>query len=448
MKIDIKIILIFFYTIFNCTYLDMARRVRKAEISYQKYPSQIAKREISPERCIIVYGKVKSDKKIDCPVVVAAFSYKYGKQELVDYQQLNRLGYYVLSLPIGQYQIFVFADINNDLTFDNTECVGYYDGSPMLDVEQKDSSQTILDNTDISISVENAWTLDMPFKLAVSIAMDEIQSDIYPSGSVRSLDDDIFSQKRGLLGLYNPAAFHRQAGVYFFAIRERDFCKIPIVFVHGIGGTPRDWKYIVEGIDSSRFDPWFFYYPSGESLDKMADVFYELFLSGKLANKQQRDFIIFAHSMGGLVVRAAINKYSKKMKDDFLELYVSICTPYGGNDAAAAGVKKAPVVISSWRDVATGSDFITRLYETPILSHMKFYLLFGYRNDNSIKLGDNSDGTIALKSQLDPRAQSEATFIHGYNETHTSILESEDVLKTLNEILSVYKRMDKEDWKD
>ena len=56
---------------------------------------------------------------------------------------------------------------------------------------------------------------------------------------------------------------------------EFDPDKIPVLFVHGIGGTPLDWKYLAKGLDRHRFQPWFYYYPSGLRLNLVSGLLHE-----------------------------------------------------------------------------------------------------------------------------------------------------------------------------
>ncbi len=407
-------------------------------MSQQSAPSQIREKNLSPEKCAIVYGRLVGDSLSTKPLVVAAFSMRYGTLEMVNSYQMNRPSYFTLYLPEGQYQLFVFADCNNDSLFTNNECVGQYEGTKMLTIEGPEKDVPIVKDVHISFSIANTYSLDLPFSRKVEPSEELVLSEFYPPGSIRSLDSDLFSHETGLLGMYNPPAFLERASLFFYALEEHDRRKIPVVFVHGITGTCRDWQYIVEGINREKFEPWFFYYPSGEDLDKLAEIFYELFLSGNIVNLRRGTLVICAHSMGGVIARAAINRYSKN-QDFFLKQFITICSPYGGNEGAARGSEKAPVVVPSWRDVATGSEFITQLHKTSLPKHMKFHLLFGYRHPEKKSNGDNSDGTITIKSQLDPRAQALAHEVHGFNETHTSILQSKEVLDKINTILDEVK---------
>ena len=65
---------------------------------------------------------------------------------------------------------------------------------------------------------------------------------------------------------------------------------------------------------------------------------------------------------------------------------------------------------------------------------VRFCLFFGYKDDNILLKGVD-DGSVALKSQLDPRAQSEAARCFGFNENHVSILFSKEVIRRHKEML-------------
>jgi hypothetical protein len=52
----------------------------------------------------------------------------------------------------------------------------------------------------------------------------------------------------------NPTALIAHIQGFFFGLEEYDSSKTPVLFVHGISGTPRDWKFMVDGLDrTARF---------------------------------------------------------------------------------------------------------------------------------------------------------------------------------------------------
>ena len=95
-------------------------------------------------------------------------------------------------------------------------------------------------------------------------------------------------------------------------------------------------------------------------------------------------------------------------------------------------------MVRSWYGLAPGSAYLDGLfYEDPapeqrrrLPQQVAYHMLFGFKG------GSSSDGVVPLVSQLRPEAQEEAVSVRGYDETHTSILESPAVAAHLNEILA------------
>ncbi|NLG17029.1 MAG: putative lipase [Fibrobacter sp.] len=432
----VKYLLVFTMVSFSgCAYFGMVTKNITVKTSTGFKPSLGKKRLISPENCIAVYGQVQNPDSLMHNLLVVAISHRFGKVEIVDYHQLYKAGYFSLYLPSGQYPVYVFADKNNNGVFENTECAGFYTDSPMLSVN-KSKERRLIGPIVLKVSGRKVYNLDMPFSLKAAELEKKVESKYYPAGTIRSLDDQIFSPEIGMLGMYEPVNFLQRAGGYLYALEELDTNKSPVIFVHGFGGTPREFKYMVEKIDRSRYEPLFFYYPSGERLQMVADIMYEIFLSQRVFDMRRRNVIICAHSMGGIVSRAAINRYVMDGKEEFLKAFISFATPYGGNESAASGLNQAPLVIPAWKDIASGSTFISSLYATRLPQEIPFYLFFAYRSPKLLKIGDNSDGTIDLKSQLYSPAQFSANAVFGFDETHTSILSCDEAISQLNQILA------------
>jgi len=67
---------------------------------------------------------------------------------------------------------------------------------------------------------------------------------------------------------------------------------------------------------------------------------------------------------------------------------------------------------------------------------MSYHLFFAYDNNHFLKLGPSSDESVSLKSQLNPEAQREADDIRGFNETHSEILRSKEVIEEFKSVLA------------
>jgi hypothetical protein len=107
-------------------------------------------------------------------------------------------------------------------------------------------------------------------------------------------------------------------------------------------------------------------------------------------------------------------------------MFCSFSTPYGGDEQAREGVKSAPIVVPVWRDIAAGSEFLRGLQAKKIPKSLPFYLFFTYNDPSTFKLGESSDGSVTLRSQLVPAMQTSAKKLFGFNEDHRSFLRSKD----------------------
>ena len=68
------------------------------------------------------------------------------------------------------------------------------------------------------------------------------------------------------------------------------------------------------------------------------------------------------------------------------------------------------------------------------------HLLYSFRNDSTIALGEPSDGVVTVSSQLRPAARENAVEVQGYDETHMSVLEASAVSARLNALLASIPR--------
>jgi pimeloyl-ACP methyl ester carboxylesterase len=128
--------------------------------------------------------------------------------------------------------------------------------------------------------------------------------------------------------------------------------------VHGATGSPLDWKYLVSKLDRSRFQPWFAYYPASPHLDRIGDQIVRA-LSSLQAKYKFEKMILVAHSMGGLVTRAALDYVVENVGTGRIvnvPAFVSISSPWGGMASASLGVEHAPVVAPMWQIGAAERD--------------------------------------------------------------------------------------------
>jgi pimeloyl-ACP methyl ester carboxylesterase len=249
-------------------------------------------------------------------------------------------------------------------------------------------------------------------------------------GEVATLDAPRFTAENGEQGMWRPFEFLQQHGVGLYFLEPFDPNRLPVLFVHGMSGSPQDWRPILEKIDRKRFQPWFLHYPGGMRIGRSANALAAMLL--KL--RQDHDLAqvaIVAHSMGGLVSRAAIQKLAAEGRGDFVPRFVSISTPWGGSEGAAKGVARLEFPVPSWRDQAVGSDFLKALLEQPLPAGTRHDLIFGFKSTGGMGLPDDNDGTVGVGSQLVISVQEAAHSVFGLPLGHAEILTSPETLRRI-----------------
>jgi pimeloyl-ACP methyl ester carboxylesterase len=340
----------------------------------------------------------------------------------------NRFG---LDLPPGDYDIVVFSDRNDNGTYESTEVIG----RNQLSLSAEDYPSMVVTRYVVELGQYSA--IDWPTKIAAKKSDARQQSLFFPAGTLRDLSDPIFAAEMSTLGLYDPAAFFDRVSTPFFALEDDIDYKIPVIFVHGIGGSPRDFQALVAQLDRSRFKAWFFYYPSGGDLNQLAELFQALFLSGdNNPINELVPMVIVAHSMGGLIVREAFNTVKPGNPGLPTIEFISLATPFGGDPSARLSNDRPTMTLPSWRDLNPDNEFVQQLYRKPLTDPVHHHLFFAFNNAGVVKLGTNSDGVVPVASQLALPAQRQAGSQLGFDVTHAGILSDRDSMGAVGAILA------------
>ncbi len=376
----------------------------------------------------ILVGRISTDFPAKGPIVVAAYAMNQGKREVEHYSILHDYGEFELMVRKGNYYVFAFWDKNRNLIYEAGEPAGQYGDPKMVSAP----AGGVVPEINIAIP-KNAQNIDVPTGFEISsVKLHKLHSRL--AGAKIDIDDELFSEENGSKGFWEPVSFYKEIGGNIYFLEEYDPQKIPILFIHGATGTPKGWKYFIDNIDRTRFQPWFFYYPSGARIQSMSNL-----LSWKLGNLQIKynfdQLYITAHSMGGLVARSLIMDYGSLIP--YVKLFVSLATPWGGVRMAEHGVKQSPAVIPCWIDMQPESAFIQSLYRKKMPETVSFYMFYGHRGSRN-PFRSNNDGTIALSSLLDSRPQLEAKMNYAFNEDHASIIYSKAVLDQYNAIINAF----------
>ena len=408
-------------------------RATETEPPLRDTPGLELVQELAPEDCRRLQGNFVSGEDLPDPLLIVAVALPADRSEIAATRILRApISGYAVLLPEGSYELLVFADIDGDGFFRRDEVVGRTGAGRAVVSSARSSDGFSVEGPPIVLDFAHPASCDLSIDIKISLGS---RSRIF-----KSLDDEFFSPHYGALGLYNPSEFLDHTQGFFFGLEEYDPQKTIVIFVHGSSGTPKGWKAFLKKLDRGRFQPWFFYYPSGMSLKKLG-----VLLAGAVRTMDREpgrslnSLVFVAHSMGGLISWAAINDLCREGGcPSYLKEIISFSAPYGGIESLRQGVERLPVVVPSWRDMAPQSDFLTSLYRSNLPGNVRFCLFFGYRNESKFKMSENSDGAVALKSQLDLRAQKAASRICGFDATHIGILVSETaiaaVIKELDEV--------------
>ena len=252
-------------------------------------------------------------------------------------------------------------------------------------------------------------------------------------GELISFEDKKMDLEYGNIGYWQPLTFLQEVGARIYFMESYNPKKTPVLFLHGAVGTPLHFKDIAGRIDRKRYQPWLFYYPSGMPLEKISTALNIMVMDLHQLHRFEKLYVV-AHSMGGLVARRFILQNINDHQQDYIRLFISISTPWGGHRMAEKGVEQAPTAVPSWYDMVPGSPFIESIFARKLPDSLPYFLMFSHKGDSSMFM-NNNDGSVELASELDYRAQAEAQRISGYDESHVGILSSQRVLDDISRLL-------------
>jgi pimeloyl-ACP methyl ester carboxylesterase len=388
-------------------------------------------------------GRVDTEGPAEGTLVVAVAKPGENNQLIgVDTYVRLRPGSFAFALAPGRYQLGAYEDRNGNGLLDPDERVVRNRDSRIIDLA---AGQRVTENITIMKGALIA-ELDEPLDilgLVERTPKDQREFSLWAwsvaGESADDLDDERFGPETGQRGLWEIMDFLNEglSGIYF--VEPYDADRIPVLFVHGISGYPREFLTMIESLDRGRFQAWFYLYPSGFRLDGISGHLAVL-LERLQAKYRFDELAVVAHSMGGLVSMGAAYKYARETGRDDIRLLVSVSTPWGGGVGAdKAGT--APIELpASFSDMSPSSDYLRWLFygETaatpqPFPKDLAYHLLFGFRMSGSSSVAD--DGRVTLASQLQPLVQEQAITQRGYDYSHTDILHAPEVVERVNLLL-------------
>jgi len=241
------------------------------------------------------------------------------------------------------------------------------------------------------------------------------------AGQIRSLDHPDFDHAEAEAALWTPLAMLQKGSAGIFFLEPFDPKRIPVLFVHGFSGTPRDFRHMIESLDRSRFQAWVFYYPTDFRTKSVVALLHDLLVDLEREHRYGELFIT-AHSLGGLISRSYVK--SAFREGERVKLLVSFSSPWLGNSWAAVGARITLNSVPSWYDLSPESEFLVSLRE-PMhqgIHAPPHYVFFGFRRKVSLLTTESTDGVISISSQLPRWIQDQAERYWGYDATHVGIL--------------------------
>lgn len=359
----------------------------------------------------------------DCDLIVVAIG---ADGQPLSYKAIERPGRFEMLVNRSARSVFAFHDANGNLRHDDSEPFAW---QPLPSGDEQLQALAMHLRPASQQAAPGARPRASLFPLRHRV----IEGIDVQAGTRADLTHARFDPAKARLGMWQPVAFMREglAGIYF--LQPHAPGKVPVLFVHGIGGTPREFAPLVQALDGSRYEPWFFYYPSGLELeDVAAGLLYQL--NELQAEHRIGEMHIVAHSMGGLVGRGLLKACAAANDCGYVRTLTTISSPFGGASAAQLGVEHAPVVMPVWRSMSPEGAFLSELFAAPLPQHARHHMVFGYQNAG---VGRSSgDGTVPLQSQLRLEAQAQAASMLGLDADHVGILRHPALPRHLHAIFS------------
>ena len=222
----------------GCQYLEMVQRRRAMRREFASEPRVALLRVLAPEDAFYLSGRLAGAEGHADPLLVVALSHRKTADEVITWKLAGRdVELYKLLLPAGDYELVVLADLDRNGLFESHELVGRTDPSAPASVDASAASDGFL--------IEGPTIRVDPGRPSATAA--SIRVPVTRTGNVvPSLADDFFALRWGQIGLYHPADLLVHTQGYFFGLEEPDPGKTQVVFVHGAGGAPVEFTYLVE----------------------------------------------------------------------------------------------------------------------------------------------------------------------------------------------------------
>ncbi|MGH0037084.1 MAG: alpha/beta hydrolase [Myxococcota bacterium] len=348
-------------------------------------------------------------------------------------------GTFLFMLDAGEYRVGAYEDRNENGLLDPGERVTLPIENELLELAPGDHARV-----EISLHGHEVWQRDPidVFKMVQRTAHEQGRFSLWAFSAKGALAPDLsdprFGPEQGPFGLWQPMDFLNRelAGIYL--LEPYDPGRIPVLYVHGISGYPQQFETLIGQLDRERFQPWFYFYPSGFRLDGISTHLADLLQELKVRYEFD-EIAVVAHSMGGLVSRGAILKYAADTKSQDVKVFISINSPFGG-DVKAKSTEGAPIALPlSFEDMDPSSEYLTWVYYEdpartvfkPLPKPARHHMIMGFHGSGS----PYNDGSVSIASQAHVDLQEHAASLRIWDYTHTGTLKQDRTVERVNRLL-------------
>jgi pimeloyl-ACP methyl ester carboxylesterase len=354
-------------------------------------------------------------------------------------------GSYAFPVAPGRFLVGAYEDRNRNGLLDPGERMRPVDESPVLEVGpgERVAHDLILGAGDVTPpDLTEAWdVLGLSERSPAQQAHFSLWAWSVQGAICSDLGDGAFGPDAADRGLWEIVDFVNEgrAGIHFLEPYDPD--RVPVLFVHGIRGHPQQFAALMDALDRERFQPWFYFYPSGFPLDGLARHLSTL-LQRLEAQHDFGDLAIVAHSMGGLVARGAILDYWEETGRDDVRLFVTFSTPWSGVEGAERAGRAPFELPPSFADMKPSSAYLRGLFygdagrsaARRLPEGAEFHMLLGFRMRGRGRIA--GDGTVSVASQARLEAQAQAATIRALDRGHADILQAPEASERLNLLLA------------
>ncbi|HEX9184357.1 MAG TPA: hypothetical protein VF876_13975, partial [Burkholderiales bacterium] len=241
-------------------------------------------RDVKEQQAIIatfcvLEGEVSAERRDAAPLVVVlvwqagADPRRRESWQVADHFVLEGAGRWRFRAAAGTYGVVAFQDINRDLKHQPTEPYLLLDSERIVTCRAGEPHANMALRVPAAGRPRQNEALDLSGLQGRSV-QDQLKvtlGEVTAFGEIAALADARFAESVAEDGLWRPFdfLFKGRPGIYF--LEPFDARKVPVLFVHGINGTPANFRALIERLDRQRFQPWVYYYPSGGALDTIAD---------------------------------------------------------------------------------------------------------------------------------------------------------------------------------